>query len=130
MHLLHFFENIRKPHSISFHHNLFHPLNHHLFPHLSHFFSVSFHSLEPHFGGPPAQHDLKARVHVLPEHQQRQVPPALCVHEAHQARRRALGVLQLDAADGVGVQLQLEAAVQGPEVASIQEPPGWLISNG
>ena len=43
------------------------------------------------------------------------MPPPLRIHEAHQPGRRVLGVLQLNGADGVGIQLQLEAAVQRPE---------------
>lgn len=89
----------------------FHPLNRLSPPLPASFFS----SLQHHFGGPPPQHDLKPRIHVLPEHQQRQVPPPLRIHEAHQPGRRVLAVLQLDGADGVGIQLQLEAAVQRPE---------------
>lgn len=88
----------------------FHPLNRLSPPLPASFFS----SLQHHFGGPPPQHDLKPRIHVLPEHQQRQVPPPLRIHEAHQPGRGVLGVLQLNGADGVGIQLQLEAAVQRP----------------
>ena len=98
--------NRRKPMETSFH-----PLNRLSPPLPASFFS----SLQHHFGGPPPQHDLKPRIHVLPEHQQRQVPPPLRIHEAHQPGRRVLAVLQLDGADGVGIQLQLEAAVQRPE---------------